>query len=62
LAGKTSLVSYVRAIKSKNGELLVDGFITFVHVDHAGRPLPHGITIEAVTPADISLQEKAKAL
>jgi acyl-CoA hydrolase len=62
LAGKTRLVSYVKAIKSKNAELIVDGFITFVNVDRDGHPSPHGIILEAVTPEDVSLQEKAKAL
>ncbi len=62
LAGKTRMVAYVKVVKSKNRELIVDGFLTFVNVDRNGRPLPHGITIEAVTPEDIALQEKAKAL
>ena len=62
LAGKTSLVSYVKATNSKNRELIVDGFITFVHVGLDKRPLPHGLIIEAVTPEDAFLQEKAKAL
>lgn len=62
LSGRTRLVAYVKAVKSKNEELIVDGFLTFVHVDPQGRPMPHGITIEAVTEEDIDLQEKAKVL
>ncbi len=62
LTGKSRVVSFVRAMKSRNEELLVEGFITFVHVDLDGRSLPHGITIEAITPEDIVLQERAKAL
>lgn len=62
LTGKTRVISYIKAVKSKNDELLVDGFITFVHVDFKGRPLPHGITIECVTPEDQELQERAKTL
>jgi acyl-CoA hydrolase len=62
LSGRTRLVAYVRAVKSKNEELIVDGFLTFVHVDQQGRPMPHGITIEAVTEVDIDLQERAKVL
>jgi acyl-CoA hydrolase len=62
LGGRTRLVVYVRAVKSKNEEFIVDGFLTFVHVDPRGRPIPHGITIEAVTKEDIALQERAKAL
>jgi len=62
LTGKSRVIAFVRATKSKNDELLVEGFITFVHVDLDGRSIPHGITIEAVTPEDMALQEQAKAL
>ncbi len=62
LAGKTRLVSYVKVVKSKNEEFIVDGFLTFVHTDLQGRPVPHGVTIEATTEEDIALQERAKAL
>nr|MDA8125815.1 acyl-CoA thioesterase [Deltaproteobacteria bacterium] len=62
LAGRSRLLVYVRAMDSKIEELIVDGFLTFVHVDPQGRSLPHGITIEAATEEDIALQERAKAL
>ncbi len=62
LSGRTRLIAYVRAVNSRNEELIVDGFLTFVHVDPQGRPRPHGIAIEAATEEDIALQEKAKAL
>ena len=62
LSGRTRLVAYVRAVKSKNEELIVDGFLTFVHVDSQGRPMPHGITIEATTEEDIDLQKRANLL
>ena len=62
LSGRTRLVAYVRAVNSKNEELIVDGFLTFVHVDPQERHMPHGITIEAVTEEDIDLQKKAKVL
>jgi acyl-CoA hydrolase len=62
LSGRTSLVAYVRAVKSKNEELIVDGFLTFVHVDSQGKPMPHGITIEAATEEDIDLQKRANLL
>jgi acyl-CoA hydrolase len=62
LTGNTRLVTYVRVVKSKNGEFIVDGFMTFVHVGLDGQPIPHGITVEAVTEEDLALQEKAKAL
>jgi len=60
LTGRSRLISYVRA--EVKGELAVDGFITFVYVDEAGKSRPHGITIEAVTPEELALQERAKAL
>lgn len=58
--GKTRLVAYIRA--ETKGELTVDGFITFVHVDFNGKPQPHGLSIEAVTPEEIDLQEQASRL
>jgi acyl-CoA hydrolase len=62
LAGTTRLVSYIEVVKSKNEEHIVDGFLTFVHVDLQGKPLPHNLTIEAVTEDDKALQERAKTL
>ena len=58
--GKSRLVAYVRATTKE--ELTVDGFLTFVYVDDHGKSRPHGITIEAETPEEIELQERAKAL
>ena len=60
LTGKSRLVAYIQ-MKASN-DPVVEGFITFVHVDPEGRPIPHGITIEATTPEDLELQEKAKKL
>ena len=59
-AGRTSLVAHVN-VATKDGQV-VDGFITFIHVDDDSKPVPHGITIEPVTDEDRSLQEKAIAL
>ncbi len=59
-AGRTSLVAHVN-VSTKDGPV-VDGFITFIHVDDESKPVPHGITIEPVTDEDRSLQEKAIAL
>jgi acyl-CoA hydrolase len=58
--GRSRLISYVRA--DVKGEQAVDGFITFVYVDEAGKSRPHGIVIEAHSPEEIALQERAKAL
>jgi len=62
LSGKTRMVTYIKVVKSKNDEFVVDGFMSFVHVDIQGRPVPHGIIIEAATEEDIALQERAKTL
>jgi acyl-CoA hydrolase len=61
-AGRSRLVAYVRVVFDRNEELGLDGFLTFVHVDLHGRPLPHGIVIDAVDPEEIRLQEMAKSL
>ncbi len=60
-AGRTSLTAYVRVTLSQTDEFVVDGFLTFIHVDVDGRATPHGITIEAETPEDIALQKKAES-
>ena len=62
LAGKTSLISYVRVVDNSTDEFYLDGFISFVHVDLKGKSLPHGIEIKPTTSEDIALQEKAKNL
>ncbi len=62
LAGRTSLVAYVKIVLHPSEEFIVDGFLTFINVDHQGKPTPHGISLEAVSPEDIELQAKAKSL
>ncbi|HPR35778.1 MAG TPA: hotdog domain-containing protein [Anaerolineaceae bacterium] len=58
--GRSRLIAYVRATTKE--ELTVDGFLTFVYVDDHGKSRPHGITIEAETPEEIELQERAGQL
>ncbi len=62
LAGRTRLVSYVKVLGNRDEELLLDGFISFIHVDVQGKPAPHGLVIEARDPEDIALQEQARKL
>lgn len=62
LAGRTRLVSYVKVVNNANDDFLLDGFISFIHVDLQGKPVPHGIVIEATDPEDLALQERARAL
>lgn len=58
--GRSRLIAYVRATTKE--ELTVDGFLTFVYVDDQGKSRPHGITIEAETPEEFELQERANQL
>ncbi len=60
LTGRSRLIAYVRATTKE--ELTVDGFLTFVYVDDQGKSRPHGITIEAETPEEIELQNRASQL
>ena len=62
LAGRTRLVSYVKVVNNADDDFLLDGFISFIHVDLQGKPVPHGIVIEATDPEDLALQERARAL
>jgi acyl-CoA hydrolase len=58
-AGRTSLVAFVEMFAKE--QLVVDGFITFIHVDENSNPLEHGIKIDPVTEEDKKLQEVAAA-
>jgi len=59
-AGRTSLMAHVQVIKREKS--LLEGYITFIHANLKGKPMPHGITINPTKPEDIQLQEKAKRL
>lgn len=58
-AGRTSLVAFVEMFAKE--QLVVNGFITFIHVDENSNPLEHGIKIDPVTEEDKKLQEVAAA-
>ncbi len=59
-AGRSRIMAFV---EMKSGEeSIVRGFITFVNVDREGRPLSHGVTVEAATPEDRDLQEQARRI
>ncbi len=63
LAGKTSLIAYISVSRTNQPDRkLVEGFITFVHVDENTRPKPHNIEIKAESEEDIILAQKAKIL
>lgn len=60
--GRTSLKVYVTLHLQNKTEPIVEGFITFVHVNDDGKSEPHGLTLELVTPEDIKLNQFAANL
>jgi len=60
--GRTSLTAYVSVTHGCDEKPIVDGFITFVHVDENTKAKPHGIAIEPVTERDKRIQEAAHSL
>lgn len=60
--GKTSLTAYVHVNKQGVEKPLVDGFVTFIHVDENTRPFAHLIEIMPVTEEDKKLFHSAESL
>ncbi len=60
--GKSSLIAYIMVTKRGHDTPLVDGFITFIHVDDENRPTPHNIVISPVSEEDKALYDMAVAL
>lgn len=60
--GKSSLVAYIRVCKSNCAKTLVEGFVTFIHVDEETRPMPHNIVTEPLTEDDRLLSGQAEVL
>lgn len=60
--GRTSLKVYVDLVRQGNEEIIVKGFITFVHVGNNGQPEPHGLTLELSATEDIELNQIAENL
>jgi acyl-CoA hydrolase len=58
--GITRLVAYIQLFAKS--ELVVKGFITFVHVDENGKSIPHNIDLIASNPEDLKLQNQAALL
>lgn len=61
-AGRTSLVTYIRLKVRGREEPVLDGFITFVHVNGEGKPQPHGLTLEFETDEERRLNQEARSL
>lgn len=60
--GRSRLVAHIFMQAEGDSRPIVEGFITFVHVDQDGKPIPHGLTVTAETEEEIRLQESAKNL
>ncbi|MEI6060573.1 MAG: hotdog domain-containing protein [Bacteroidota bacterium] len=60
--GGSSLKAYVMVHKGDCQDLVVEGFITFVHVDENTIATPHGIELEPTSEEDVVLMERAKLL
>jgi len=60
--GRTSLTVYVHVEKRGDERPLVDGFVTFIHVDENTRPSAHFLDIEPVSGEEKKLYDTAKAL
>ena len=58
LTGKSSMVTYVRVIA--RDEMMLDGFITFINVDHEGHARPHGIELETTSAEEVEIQQRAR--
>ena len=59
-AGTTSLVAHIKS--EVKGETVVEGFITFIHVDMNGKTFPHGVRVVPENEEEIALNAQAKAL
>ncbi len=60
--GRTRIVTNVKIVFAHNDEPVLSGFLTFVHVNEKGMPVPHGIIIEPASPEDRELQKMAESL
>jgi acyl-CoA hydrolase len=60
--GRTSLVTYICLKLQGRDEPVLDGFITFVHIDAHGKAQPHGLVMELASEEDRKLNEEAKSL
>lgn len=60
--GKTSIKVYINLKENNQDEPILEGFITFVHVDEDGSAKPHGLILELTNPLDIALNKRAATL
>lgn len=60
--GKSSIKVFISLRENNQDDPILDGFITFVHVDEDGNSKPHGLTLELTDPQDIALNQRAAKL
>jgi acyl-CoA hydrolase len=60
--GKTSITVYVHVDSNGSQKPMVDGFVTFIHVNSETRPTPHFLELQPETEEDRLLNETAKNL
>ncbi|NDL66244.1 acyl-CoA thioesterase [Anaerotalea alkaliphila] len=61
--GNTSITTYGRVVLEGEDTTMVDGYITFVTVDHDGNKMPHHLApVEAADDRERKLQETARQL
>lgn len=60
--GRSRMIAHIQMKTAATNEEVVDGFITFIHVDENGKAQPHGIVIVPETPDEAAIQERAKGL
>lgn len=61
-AGKSSMIANVRVHINGNDAEVVNGFITFIHVDEHTKPVAHHIEITPQTQEDLELYDIAHHL
>ena len=60
LTGKTKIISLIEV--RVRGSLAVRGFISFIHVDKDGKPLPHGLDFVPQTEEEKAIHAEASNL
>jgi acyl-CoA hydrolase len=58
--GRSSMVANIQVMGGE--QQVLEGFITFVHVDKQGKSVPHGIVITPSREEDQQLQQRAREL
>ncbi|MHA1280375.1 MAG: hotdog domain-containing protein, partial [Candidatus Helarchaeota archaeon] len=60
--GRSSLVVSIQLKIQNRDKPVLTGFITFVQINEGGKAEPHGLVLELISPEEILLNQKARAL